>query len=100
LPYANNELADVYVVTSGGLGTIGLKSAVRNGDMIEFTFASPVCADGPPDVKKTTFFFGLAATAAPMKVNASVYGFGDPGFFGVEARVPTHSVAPDPPGGL
>jgi hypothetical protein len=100
LPYANNELADVYVVTTGGLGTIGLKSAERSGDLIAFTFASPVCADGRPDVKKTTFFFGLAATAAPMKVSASVYGTGVPGFFGIDARVPTHSVPADPPGGL
>jgi hypothetical protein len=68
--------------------------------MIAFTLASPLCADGPPDVKKTTFFFGLAATAAPMHVNASVYGTGDLGFFGIDARVPTHSVAEDPPGGL
>lgn len=100
LPYANDQLADVYVVTTGGLGTIGLKSAERSGDLIEFTFASPVCADGPPDVKKTTFFFGLAAAAAPMKVSASLYGIGTPGVFGVEARVPTHSVAADPPEGL
>jgi hypothetical protein len=100
LPYANNELADVYIITTGGLGTIGLKSAERSGEMIAFTLASPLCADGPPDVKKTTFFFGLAATAAPMHVNASVYGTGDLGFFGIDARVPTHSVAEDPPGGL
>src|SRR3954464_3132575 len=69
LPYATNELADVYVVTSGGLGTIGLKSAERSGDAISFTLASPLCADGPPDFKKTTFFFGIAATASPMHVN-------------------------------
>lgn len=100
LPYTNNELADVYIVTTGGLGTIGLKSAERNGEMIEFTLASPLCADGPPDVKKTTFFFGLAATAAPMHVTASVYGTGDLGFFGIDARVPTHPVSQDPPGGL
>jgi hypothetical protein len=100
LPYANNILADVYVVTTGGLGTIGLKSAERSGDVIEFTFASPLCADGPPDVKKTTFFFGLAATAAPMHVSATVYGIGNPGFFGIDARVPTHSVPQNPPGGL
>jgi hypothetical protein len=100
LPYANNELADVYVITTGGVGTISLKSAERNGDSIAFTLASPLCADGPPDNKKTTFFFGLAATAAPMHVNANVYGSGDPGFFGIDARVPTHSVPADPPGGL
>ncbi|MEA2886761.1 MAG: hypothetical protein QOD11_1121 [Bradyrhizobium sp.] len=100
LPYANNQLADVYVVTTGGVGTIGLKSAERNSDSIAFTLASPLCADGPPDNKKTTFFFGLAATAAPMKVSANVYGTGDVGFLGIDARVPTHSVPQDPPGGL
>jgi hypothetical protein len=100
LPYANNELADVYVITTGGMGTIGLKSAERNGDMIAFTLASPLCADGPPNLKKTTFFFGLAATAEPMHVSANVYGNGEPGFFGIGARVPTHSVPQDPPGGL
>jgi hypothetical protein len=100
LPYANNALADVYVVTTGGLGTIGLKSAERTGDAISFTLASPLCADGPPDVKKTTFFFGLAAPAAPMHVIGSVYGIGNPGIFGVDVRVPTHSVPKDPPGGL
>src|SRR5947199_1567790 len=72
LPYKDNALADVYVVTSGGLGTIGLKSATRFGDAISFEFTKPLCADGPPDTKRTTFFFGLAATAAPIHVNGSV----------------------------
>ena len=100
LPYLNNQLADIYVVTTGGLGTISLKSAERFGDAIEFTFKQAVCADGPPDVKKTTFFFGLAAAAAPMHVNATMAAIGDPAFFSVDARVPTHSVPADPPGGL
>ena len=96
LPYANNTLADVFVITTGGLGTIGLKSAVRSGDVIQFELASPLCADGPPDVKKTTFFFGLAATAPPMHINATAYAIGDPAFFAVDARVPTHSVPNNP----
>ena len=100
LPYKDNALADVYVITSGGLGTIGLKSAVRSGDAITFEFKAPLCANGPPDVKRTTFFFGLAATAAPMHVNATVSAIGIPPFYAVDARVPTHPVAPDPPGGL
>jgi len=100
LPFASAALTDVYVVTTGGLGTIGLKSAERTGDVIAFTLASPLCADGPPAVAKTTFFFGLAGTAAPMHVKASVYGIGKPALLGVDARVPTHSVPPDPPGGL
>jgi hypothetical protein len=100
LPYANNVLADVFVITTGGLGTIGLKSAERTDDVIQFTLASPLCADGPPNVSKTTFFFGLAATAAPMHVNATVFAVGDPAFLPVDARVPKHSVPADPPGGL
>ena len=100
LPYKDNALADVYVITSGGLGTIGLKSATRFGDAISFEFTKPLCADGPPDIKRTTFFFGLAATAAPMHVNASVSVIGFPPIYAVDARVPTHPVAPDPPGGL
>lgn len=100
LPYLNNALADVYIVTTGGLGTIGIKSAVRSGDVIEFTFTTPVCSDGPPDIKKTTFFFGLAAAAAPMHVNAAVTLIGIPPLLAVDARVPTHDVPKDPPGGL
>ena len=100
LPYKDNALADVYVVTSGGLGTIGIKSAQKFGDAIIFEFKSPLCADGPPDIKRTTFFFGLAATAAPMHVNASVPVIGPTPLYAVDARVPTHTVPPDPPGGL
>lgn len=99
LPYANNALADVYVITSGGLGTIGLKSATRFGDVITFEFAAPLCASGPPDIKRTTFFFGLAATAAPMHVNVTMSVIGFPPIYAVDARVPTHAVPPDP-GGL
>lgn len=100
LPYKDNALADVYVITTGGLGTIGIKSAERFGDAIVFEFKAPLCAGGPPDIKRTTFFFGLAATAAPMHVNASVSVFGFPPLYAVDARVPTHPVAADPPGGL
>lgn len=99
LPYKNNQLADVYVVTSGGLGTIGLKSAEKFGDVIQFLLTSPLCANGPPDIKRTTYFIGLAATAAPMHVNATIVATGDPAFFSVDARVPTHTVPP-PGGGL
>jgi hypothetical protein len=97
LPYKNNQLADVYVVTSGGLGTIGLKSAEKFGDVIVFELNAPLCADGPANIKRTTYFIGLAATAAPMHVNAQIVATGNPPFFSVDARVPTHPVPP--PGG-
>jgi hypothetical protein len=101
LPYqGGNTLSDVYVITAGGLGTIKLKSAERFGDAVEFTLSSPLCLDGPADIKNTTFFFGLTAAAAPMHVLTQVSVVGFPSIYGVDARVPTHPVAPDPPGGL
>src|ERR1700741_1924129 len=65
LPYKDATPADVFVVTGGGLGTIGLKSAERFGDAIEFTLTTPLCLSGPADIKNTTFFIGLAAATAP-----------------------------------
>ncbi len=101
LPYqGGSTLADVYVVTGGGLGTIKLKSATRFGDAIEFVLAGPLCLNGPADIKNTTFFFGLAAATAPMHHEAQLSVTGFPPIYGVDARVPTHPVAPDPPGGL
>ena len=100
LPYKDNQLADVFVVTSGGLGTIGLKSAEKFGDVIIFELTTPLCASGPPDIKKTTYFIGLAATAAPMNADAKIAVTGVPSFYAVKARVPTHAIPADPPGGL
>ena len=100
LPYKGNTNADVYVVTGGGLGTISLKSAQRFGDVIEFTLQKPLCLNGPADIKNTTFFIGLAAAAAPMHVNAQMSVTGFPPIYAVDARVPTHTVSQDPPGGL
>ena len=61
LPYHPGALFDVYVVTSGGLGTIGLSSADQVGTRIEFNFAKPVC---PGD---TSYFFGLASKSLVPK---------------------------------
>jgi hypothetical protein len=100
LPYKDNTPADVFVITGGGLGTISLKSAQRFGDVIELTLAAPLCLNGPADAKNTTFFIGLAAAAAPMHVNAQISAIGNTPIYAVDARVPTHTVPQDPPGGL
>ena len=68
LPYHPGALFDVFVVTSGGLGTIGLASADQIGSHIEFNFAKPVC---PGD---TSFFFGLASKSlVPKPSTAEVF---------------------------
>jgi hypothetical protein len=90
LPYTPGTLSDVFVVTTGGLGTIKLASAVKTGDIIEFAFSKPLCLSGPPDIANTTFFFGLAATTSPMAGKATIWAVGTPAFYEVDARVPTH----------
>lgn len=58
LPYPSNPPrgpSDVFVVTAGGTGTVGLKAAVQNGVKIAFTFAAPICPG------ETSYFFGLAS---------------------------------------
>jgi len=61
LPYSPPGNSDVFVVTSGGLGTVGPMSAVKTGDQVFFEFSngpagSPVCPGA------TSYFFGFAST--------------------------------------
>lgn len=52
---------DVFVVTKGGLGNVGLLSAVRSGPNITFTFKPPVGGGSAPGKGDSTFFFGLVS---------------------------------------
>jgi len=96
LPYKNNQIADVYIVTTGGIGTIKLAGAHRFGDVIEFTLTKPLCLAGPANDANTTFFIGLAAATAPMHHIAQIAVTGMVPIYGVDARVPTHKVPTDP----
>ena len=59
---------DVFVVTKGGLGTIGLASADQDRrGVITFTFSQPVCAAETASPGQTSFFFGLALTNSRRK---------------------------------
>jgi hypothetical protein len=80
---------DVYVVTKGGLGTIGLFSADMTDTKITFVFDQPVCAGTEGKKGDTSFFFGLAAKGTPTGSVASVTvpAFGP---LDVKARAPTH----------
>jgi hypothetical protein len=81
---------DVFVVTKGGLGTIGLASAVQNRNIITFTFSQPVCAADTSGPGQTTFFFGLASIHTAKAIVATVEV---PGLFpgvDVKARAPNH----------
>lgn len=62
----------VYVVTSRGLGSVGLASAEKDGNNITFNFSPSVCAGGSPGTGQSTFFFGLVSTQSPRAITATV----------------------------
>jgi len=90
LPYKPGIMADVFVVTTGGLGTISLSRAEKTGNVIEFTFSKPLCLSGPPNIANTTFFFGLAAATTASASTGGIWATGSQPYFAVAARVPTH----------
>jgi hypothetical protein len=64
--------ADVYVISTGGLGTVGVASADRAENAITFAFWKPVCAGAGSAKGETSYFFGLAAAKAPKPGTAQV----------------------------
>jgi hypothetical protein len=84
LTYPQNQPAQVYVVTQGGLGSVGIQSAEQDGDVITFTFKSYLCAG------TSTYFFGLAAAKGPQSATATLFEFGSPPFIQLNARTPAH----------
>jgi hypothetical protein len=90
LPYTPGSLSDVYVVTGGGVGTVGLKSADQEGSIITFAFDKPVCVPPAPSSAATTFFFGLASPKPPRAIGAGLFAVGKPPYYAVDARAPNH----------
>ena len=90
LPYTAGTLSDVYVVTGGGVGTIGLKSADQEGNIITFEFDKPACVPPGPSNTATTFFFGLASPKPPKGIGAGLFALGNPPYYSVDARAPNH----------
>lgn len=62
---------DVFVVTKGGLGTIGLMSATRSGNTVKFVFSSPVSGGASAGKGQTSFFFGFVSRYPRREVKAS-----------------------------
>ena len=88
LDYDGDGVADqVYVITSGGLGTIGIASAEKDGNTVTFNFSAPVCAGGSPGTGQSSYFFGLVSTQPPMPVTATVKEAIGP-VYNVPARAP------------
>jgi hypothetical protein len=91
LPYSPGGSADVFVTTTGGLGTIGIASAMQTGEAITFTFTTPVCpTNGVNAPGQSSFFFGIAAKGKPRnEIAKSALTYGG-GIADVPARAPKH----------
>lgn len=90
LDYNKDGIAgdQVFVLTKGGLGTVGPSSVDKAGNTITFVFATPVCAGSAPGNGDSSYFFGLTATSPPKAVTAKVKEATGP-ISNVPARAPS-----------
>ena len=70
---ADGRPDQVFVVTGGGLGTIGIASAIQTGSSIRFNFTSPICEGGAPGRGNSSFFWGLVSKTTPKFVTATLH---------------------------
>ena len=66
----------VFVITSGGTGSIGLASAVETRGTIKFTFKSPVCGGTSGAKGASTYFWGLVSEQPPKNITALLHETG------------------------
>ncbi|MDX6531586.1 MAG: hypothetical protein QOH41_3876 [Blastocatellia bacterium] len=66
----------VFVITGGGIGSIGLASAIQTGSNIKFNFTSPICEGGAPGKGDSSFFWGLVSKTPPKFVTATLHEAG------------------------
>lgn len=77
----------VFVVTGGGIGSVGIASANQMGSNITFNFSSPVCVGSSPGAGQSSFFWGLVSGRPPRFVSATVNHTSGPALH-VRARAP------------
>jgi hypothetical protein len=71
--FDSNATDQVFVVTSGGAGTIGLASSYLFFGWSYFNFSSPVYAGSFPGDGDSSYFFGLVSDYPPVLRNISVH---------------------------
>jgi hypothetical protein len=73
---ASSKPDEIFVITNGGMGTIGIGSAVRTGTNIKFKFTSPICEGSVPGKGDSSFFWGLVSKSQPKFVTATLHEIG------------------------
>jgi hypothetical protein len=66
----------VFVITSGGTGSIGLASAVETRGTIRFRFKSPVCGGTSAAKGTSTYFWGLVSEQPTRNITALLHETG------------------------
>jgi hypothetical protein len=88
LDYDRDRKPDqVFVVTGGGIGKIGIVSAIQTGSNIRFNFTSPICSGGASGKGASSFFWGLVSRNQPKFAAATVHEAGGATHV-VKARAP------------
>jgi hypothetical protein len=77
----------VFVITGGGIGSVGIASANQVGSQITFNFSSPVCDGSSPGNGQSSFFWGLVSTRQPRFVFTTINQSSGPALH-VAARAP------------
>ena len=86
----------VFVVTSGGLGSVGPFAAVQTGRVVHFRFNPSVHGGSAAAAGQSSYFFGLVSAAPPRAMTARLVT--GAGTLALEARAPERRVRPIPPG--
>ncbi|HET7462830.1 MAG TPA: hypothetical protein VFJ82_16370 [Longimicrobium sp.] len=76
----------VFVLTSGGLGSVGPVSAIQTGRVIRFRFAPAVHGASAAAGGQASYFFGMVSAAPPRPMTARL--FTNRGTVALEARAP------------
>lgn len=84
LTYPQNQPGHIFVITTGGVGSVSVESAEQDGSVITFSFKGYVCSG------TSTYFFGLAAATGPMAVTPVLFKYGSPPFIELDGRAPQH----------
>jgi hypothetical protein len=67
-----NASDQVFIVTGGGLGSVGPATAWLHGDTLHFSFNPPVAGGSAPGAGQSSYFFGFVTESAPTDVAARI----------------------------
>lgn len=62
----------IFVGTTGGLGSVAPSSVEKSGNQVVFHFQPPVCAGSSPGTGDSSYFFGFASPRTPHDVTATL----------------------------